>query len=49
MVTEIFAADIGLSCQLHTLLNIDWCSLPIRFFIVSLMYNNSGYLVIQNK
>ena len=36
---------IHLSCQVHKLLWIDWCSRPIRFFIVSLMYNNMDYSV----
>ena len=37
------AADIGFSCQLHMLLYcmLTVCSWPIRFFIVSVMYNNN--------
>ena len=41
MITAISVTDIGLLCQVHTIFIGHYQ--PIRYFIISLMYNNSGY------
>ena len=42
VLQNISVTDIWFSCQFYTVLNIDWCSKPTRFFIVILMYDNVG-------